>query len=212
MINCILTWRLYKYLIGTVFLGVPQFTDSYNWHTPRRELGSHAMELLQWILAEALSQGGSCTHQYESHSLAPKVSPEVVKRTASRWLSDNDVECHEGPNEEQICEAVLAVGWVSWLCLSFWATGAKSSLWRLSESKCLAEPKNGWWAWPPLYHQYMRMTFSLSPYHYRTLSMKTLPNWWPQMLFKSPFPLVSCEGKHFSCTYWPFPFLAGKDY
>lgn len=205
-----MTWRLYECLIGTAFLGVPEFSDSYSWYTPCRELGSHAAELLQWIPAEALRQGGSCAHQYETSSLAPKLSPEVLKGTASRWLSDNYVECHEGPKEEQLCDAVLPTGWVSRLCLSFWAVSAKSGLWQVSESKYLAEPRNRWWAWSPRCHQYMRMAFSLSPYRHRTLSMKTLPIWWPKMLLKSPFPLVSCEGKHFSCTYWPFPFLPGN--
>lgn len=114
------------------------------------------------------------------------------------------------PKEEHLCDAVLPIGWVSRLCLSFWAMSAKSGLWQVSESKYLAESKNCWWAWSPLYHQYMRMAFFLSPYCHRTLSMKTLPIWWPKMLLKSPFPLVSCEGKHFSCTYWPFPFLPGN--
>lgn len=63
-----------------------------------------------WLLgAKALSQGVSCTHQYESYCLAPELSPRVLKRTASRRATIV-LSAVMAPTEEQICDAVLPIG------------------------------------------------------------------------------------------------------
>lgn len=170
-------WRDYKYLAGIVCLGIPEFGDSSNSHTPCRKLGNPMGRCYKrpWLQgAEALWQGGSRTHQEEHHFLAPKLSPGAPKETAFRWLRGQlwGVSWSLPLKSKHWCCPS------SWLIFpasrSFWATSTRHGLRQSGDTECLAKPKNLLKGVTLFYH--MRTPFFWSTYH-RILAVKILQIW-----------------------------------